>query len=179
MLLLEYLPIYAIQNLEVWSTDSRYAEKTHNSSIQAMEGCEAAYIEIYDATVSGDIVDEHPVIGPLCGIEPPVDFTTSSNIIIVHVHITAPPIGIYTPQNGSAIEADVSCGVNVTKSDCLRTERRPGPFVTFTADFTSYFIGKLYTEQAQYYIPPSHYTMRSTTVNPLYLASIIFSVFTP
>ena len=113
-----------------------------NTSIQQMRGCQKGYIEIYNTDLDGNILDP-AVIGPVCGDNVPVDFTTSSNIIIVHLHIQAPPTNTYTLLNGSMIAADTTCGVNATKAQCVRREKRYGPFITFKADFTSYFEGKV------------------------------------
>lgn len=121
--------------------------------------CASAYIEIYDATSSGEFITPPAVgeftllqtintykteycsnghlfivlfLGPSCGVVPPATFTTTSNTIVVHVFVKAPPGGLTEVILESS---------NSTNS----TSEFTGPFIAFTADFTSYFIGLSWT----------------------------------
>ena len=81
------------------------------------------------------------------------EVTTSTNVIVVHLYVEAPPADFYALMN-SYLDNDPFCGenvtvdsnstdVNATSSDNSTVCDWLGPFVNFTADFTSYFIGMI------------------------------------
>ena len=113
--------------------------------------CPNAYIEIFAASDDGKII-EPPVIGPFCGIVAPTSFTSSSQSLVVHVFVRAAPAVLFTTQmpmnltdstatTEAVTQAMVTADPNVTTPD-PRAENG-GPYIEFTADFTSYFLGML------------------------------------
>ena len=72
------------------------------------------------------------------------EVTTTTNVIIVHLYLEAPPSNVYTNLDNSYLDNDPNCTTS-NGSECAFD----GPFVNFTADFTSYFIGNSYINTSE------------------------------
>ena len=80
--------------------------------------------------------------------------TTTTNVIIVHLYVEAPPAGLYDViddylANSLNCSSDDDSNSTTNGTDCAWD----GPFVNFTADFTSYFIGGCSNALASRLIP--------------------------
>lgn len=84
--------------------------------------CTSAYIEVYAGDADGRYLTP-ALMGPVCGNTPPASVTTSSPSIVVHMYIEAP-----ANYDGTTVT------VNATNFN--------GPYINFTGDLTSYFVGK-------------------------------------
>ena len=126
--------------------------------------CERAYVEVYRATSDGRHIVP-PVVGPVCGVTSPVAYTTTSQTLVVHVFVavplpptttTAAPTPTTTTSNVTTTTIATTTAVTTTTTTTspitttidpnVTTVTTPtpnsGPFVNFTADFTSFFVGK-------------------------------------
>ena len=155
MITLDWRSPFRIDPYEFYNSPVLNGNTTNN--------CPNAYIEVFAASNDGRII-EPPVIGPLCGIVAPTSFTSSSQALVVHVYVraapaafftTVPPVSITgtTAEAGTqaateaatqAVVTGITVDPNVTTPD-PRAENG-GPYIEFTADFTSYFLGKFSIE---------------------------------
>ena len=87
--------------------------------------------------------------------------TTTTNVIIVHLYVEAPPAGLYDViddylANSLNCSSDDDSNSTTNGTDCAWD----GPFVNFTADFTSYFIGGCSNALAGRLIPSANTSCR-------------------
>ena len=118
--------------------------------------CVNGYVEVYRATNDGRPISP-PAVRPVCGTTAMSSFTSTSQTIVVHLYVEAPPPTTTTsttttiPTTAVTQETTVNTTANTTETSVAATTVTVptttippdlGPFINFTADFTSYFIGE-------------------------------------
>ena len=98
-----------------------------------------SHIQVYQAQNDGQPISP-PVRSKLCGTTPPTPYTTTSQTIVVHLHVEAPPPT--TAVSTVTQTTDATTQPTGASAEPVTSEPELGPFINFTADFTSYFIGE-------------------------------------
>ena len=94
-----------------------------------------AFFEVYRTSLGG-LTIVTPAVGKYFGDVIPPSFTTDEQTIMLHFYIEAPPTSSNTAMNGTN---------NSTSANQASGNTYFGPYINFTADVTSYFIGQLQT----------------------------------
>ena len=105
----------------------------------AMQSLMWSHIQVYQAKNDGQPISP-PVRSKLCGTTPPTSYTTTSQTIVVHLHVEAPPPT--TAVSTVTQTTDATTQPTGASAEPVTSEPELGPFINFTADFTSYFIGE-------------------------------------